>query len=421
MEKLHSKVAPLEAPASKWNKKQALRHIIMHIAAVTAVVLLILRVAKSTKPSSPEHHYHTSTCSKNVLSAFQDAEHSTVTINTNPLDPFENAKLSAINKTAYECWQFDAVSPEGTQGVGIYFCRDPAFLGLHKGVTMLEFMATWANGTEYNTVLFANQSTIETCDEYTTGKWTGQGLDLEFKITKYLTQAEIFLSSPQISGYLTLHSTSPAHYPDGTLYPSFDASVSLAPHYNWVDPFPSARANAHLKINNENFEISHGSGGHDHIFAAFQWAQIAKYWYSMRFVTGPYTLRYYEYQSRVDGKYYVSAYLSEYGRQIFSTTYGPENTSGKFAVLRPYEGAGIHGAHSDQSTGWEVSLVDVEADQEWYFIEKHRNILYQGPPSSKDQRIEYDRFVGTTTGGSSGGEQYQGVAIGEQVAIRDPS
>lgn len=146
-------------------------------------------------------------------------------------------QLSAVNSTSFEYWQFEAVSTDGTQGLALYFFRDSSFVQRGQGNLFLELMAVWGDGTLFNTTIFVNESSIEVCDRYTTGKWSSPGTHLIFKIPKSLNKAEIALFSPQVSGNFSLSSKAPAHYPDGALYPSTNASVSLAPFLFVVDSF----------------------------------------------------------------------------------------------------------------------------------------------------------------------------------------
>jgi hypothetical protein len=357
------------------------------------------------------------TLTSKTCSGFESVQ-GPVTINTSPTDPFEVPKLSAINETAWEYWYFDAVSSDGKSGVAIIFFKDPSLSILGLGNLRVGLDAVWSNGTQFSTMLFVNESTVTTCGDDTQGIWnqTDQGTVFSFQTSKNLQQVEIAVAGPQVSGTFSLKSHNPARYPAGELYPSSTASVALGPLIYWNEAIPAGTVDTSLTLGGVPFSFT-GTGGHDRNYSPFIWDFIAQKWYWLRIVTGPYTAVYWVWTSAIDGNTYTSAFLTENGVEIFTTTSGAVSPEGKYATMSLLHGAGVHGTFGDDSTGIAVDFVDHDCDKKWHFELQHQNIAFEPPAGSNNN---YTRFVNTASGCEVGEEIWNGVANSEQNVIPVP-
>jgi hypothetical protein len=229
-------------------------------------------------------------CTFNSLTAFETIS-GPVDIDINPLHPFESPKLLVLNSTTFEYWYFDSVSADGTSGAVINFYRDPVLAYLGQGNLRVMIDAVWSNGTRFSHTVFVDDSCVTVCGRETTGVWSSPSKDANFtfKISKDSETVDITISGPLVSGTFRLKSNTPARYPHGELFPSPKASVALAPEFWWNEPIPSGAAHVCLTLNNTQFEIVGGVGGHERNYGAFDYEVLGKNWSWMRFVAGPYT------------------------------------------------------------------------------------------------------------------------------------
>jgi hypothetical protein len=274
----------------------------------------------------------------------------------------------------------------------------------------------WSNGTKFSTTFFVNESAISTCPGETRGLWntTSEGIEFSFSISEDLRKAAISVQGPGVTGTWSIESFTPPRTPDGAIYPSPKASVSLAPLLYWNEAIPAGIVHTSLTLAGTPFSLT-GIGGHDRNFAAYIWDNIAEHWYWIRLVTGPYTAVLWVFTSGVDGKTYTSAFLSEDGVEIFATENGVASQQEDYATLGLIYGGKVHGSFADQSTGFVLEFVGNGCGKSWKFEVEHANIAFEAPVDSND---EYSRFVNTASGGQVGEQVWKGVANSEQNVIK---
>jgi hypothetical protein len=350
-----------------------------------------------------------------------------VHINTSPLNPFENPTLSASNDTAWDHWYFDGVSSDGLSGLAITFSHDPNYIPPNYSFLHVDISAVFSDGTKYSNTLFVSSAVISRCDTLTSGFWldSEQGYEFTFAVANDYSTANISLNSPDLSGTFSLTSSSQPHYPTGDIYPSSTSSTALAPLIYWTEPIPGGTVTASLSINNASFSLT-GYGGHDRTFSPYPFDYTVTQWYWTRFICGPYIGSIWIWISALDSQQYLSAFLSSNGTSLFTTTISAiipsEPPSGvPYAELfLDFDDdlgdgfdSGVHGSFGDNSTG--LLLYFYEADgRNWSFNIQHENVQFE---TQAGANFEYSRFVNTASGGEAGGDDWEGVAVSDQVFV----
>ncbi|PWY66094.1 hypothetical protein BO70DRAFT_279932, partial [Aspergillus heteromorphus CBS 117.55] len=353
-----------------------------------------------------------STCTVSQLSAFDRTPTSHLPFSTSPSEPFDAPKLpSGLNATAGEQWAFDGTSSSGRSGLLLGIYRDASYAFLGPGNLRLSLDLVWDNGTTWSTVDYLSTSTVHTCPDQVVGIWSHSADHYYvFTVTADAKQqqqhqhqhqhARIHIRTPDVSGAVTLHSTTPARYPDGGLFPS-DSEVSStqnAPMLHWVEPIPGGLIDVDLKVNGVPFRWT-GLGGHERWWSAKGWLDIMTHWEAVRLMAGPYVLSFWQPTSRVDGVVYPSAFLTKYGERVVSAVCGEVSEVEDYILYRPVRGEGQERERETETeTGYEVELVSPGQGRRWVFGLEYRN-----------QEFEFE------LGETAGGRAYVGRAKGGEV------
>jgi hypothetical protein len=360
----------------------------------------------------------TPTCQRNTITT-SDLVAGAVSLNTSPALPFQHSALTKVNATAWEYWYFDGVSEDTKSGITIVFFRDPSLASQGLGSLRVSVDAVWKNGTSFQSIILADQSTIETCGEVTTGYWTGKSINSTFAF-RGNREARIDISGSsitgdRISGTFVLRSFSNARYPAGQTYPDRKASVFMAPLLYWNEGIPSGSVKTDLTLKGTNLQFQ-GIGGTDRNIAAYTWDFIADHWWWVRAVAGPFSLVHWKFVSGIDKKTYSYAYLEKDSKPVFTST--KECTNAKevdCAVFSLTHDGNVKGTFNDSSTGFEIEYRGKGKGKAWTFDIEHTNVVFEAPATSND---EYSRFVNSAKGGRVGKEQCAGQAKSEQNKIR---
>lgn len=360
------------------------------------------------------------TCTSNIMNQSHTVS-GAVTINTHAATPFEDVKLSAINETAWESYSFEGVSSLGSSGVSITFYRNPSVATLGNGVVWVEINAVWRNGTQWNTILWQDQSNIIVCDVDTNASTYGYWLDdtdittrFSFRVPRTLASAHLNFVSSSVEGSWALKSIAPAMTANGMAQLSSLGSVELAPLIYWNEAIPMGTMNASIELSGTKFDLE-GFGGHWRNWAAYNWNSLARRWYRVRAVAGPYTIIYWVLTSAVDGQTYTSGILTQNGTKIFATRNGaPVDGSSSAIFWLAYSGH-VRGSYEDSSTG--ITLYFVGGGRQWRFSITHMNVLSE--PSRRSTE-SYTSFVNKVVGGDISGAQYEGVGTSDQAVIANP-
>jgi hypothetical protein len=377
----------------------------------TLLALLILPLINALGDSAAAK------CTINSLNQTQTVT-SPVEINTSPVAPFENVKLSAVNSTAWESYSFEAVSANGTSGSSVIFYRNPSIGAPGSGVVWIEISAVWPNGTQWKVTWSQNESAVLACDISTYGYWTNilKTTRFSFSLPSSLKSAYLDLVDPGVvEGSWNMASITPAISANGMPELNSNGSVELAPLTYWNEAIPMATVDAKVTLSGTDFLIQ-GFGGHWRNWAPYNWNSLAKDWHRVRAVAGPYSIIFWSFTSATDGLIYTTGFLSQNGTKIFATRNGDPDIKGDSAIFSLSYSGRVRGSYDDNSTGIMVQFVG--GGKIWRFYITHTNVLSESPHGSAG---DYTSFVNTVFGGDITAAGYDGVAISDQMAIADPA
>jgi hypothetical protein len=366
-------------------------------------------------------HYFTSSESNNCqTSCFTTSTGAIQTVkapiwfSTSSIDSFEQSKLSAINDTAWEHWYFEAFSDKGDVFV-TSFSRDPSYRLFGQGVLRLELRFAWANGTSFGLVEFVDESTVMDCCGAVGGTWSTKNKIFSFLISADLKTATLDFDTPTLQGRVNMESVGPSRYPDGSIWPSRTASTWLSPHLHFTEALVAANVKVDLNVMGSPFRYS-GHGGHNHLWAAFDWFTILRGWRLARGVVGPYAFSLWHTFSKTDPRIeYQSAMLLENGEPVFNAWTDPNNPNKSLknhVVLRLNMGGKVHSDFLDQSTGWTIEFVAPETGNRWSFKLEHMSVAMD-INFGKSSSATY--FVDSVVGGAIVEEKFTGYALSEQT------
>jgi len=322
--------------------------------------------------------------------------------------------MAAVNDTAWQHWYFETFSEAGDMFI-VSFARDPSYKLFGQGVTRLELRFAWANGTSYSSVESVDETMVQDCCGEVLGSWTATDKTFSFRISQDLKIATIRMDSPRARGTVQLKSLGPARYPSGETWPSRSASTQVSPYLHFAESIVAANAEVDLKIGSSRLEFS-GWGGHNHLWAAFDWFTIVHGWRLARGVAGPFAFSLFNPISKVDhGVEYQSAILLKDGEPIFTAS-GPLQksfmTGANHVSIEQIYGGAVHSKYLEQSSAWTINFFSPESGESWSFVLEHNNLamdLELGSASSAAY------FVDKVTGGEANMEQYKGYALSEQA------
>ncbi|KAL4795763.1 hypothetical protein BDV19DRAFT_388787 [Aspergillus venezuelensis] len=357
-------------------------------------------------------------CATSHIGAFELAKPGTpISLSTTPQGDFESPKIEPLNASVTEQWEFDGVSDDGMQSFIFGFYRDPGLSLMGFGNLRLSAELTYANGTRWGRVDYASESTVKTCPDGTRGTWKGKKFSYTFEVSKDMSLLRIGVDTPDLKGNIIMTSRSLPRYADARTWPSDEASTEIAPYFHWEEPIPVGDARVALSVNGEMLKWE-GIGGHNRIWAPFNWYTCLKSMDSVRLRAGPYALSYWTTSSRIiDGKQTTSILLMKNGETVFASTRG-EKADEDYVLMTKTYGGKVTGTLRDKVTGFELELVSPARKKHWTFIVEHTNIAFEyllgkGRGGSG--------FCGASSGGPVGLEQFRGIALTEALTFPDSS
>ena len=352
-------------------------------------------------------------CFLSRIDAFETVK-TPIWLSTSPLDSFERPKMSAVNGSAWEQWYFDSVSSSGKAGFGMAFARDPSYKPFGQGVLRVEVSFVFENGTQVQATDFLAESRVQDCCGEVHGLWNSTDRYYAFHISADLKEATVSIDTPKVKGSFTIHSYSPARYPDGSTHPSTTASTDSCPFLHFTESIPTGAIDFDFLIGGEPLVYS-GLGGHNHLWAAKNWFDIVQGWYAIRGNAGPYSWSLWSPTSKINpGVVYPSAFLIHDGEKIFSTQKAGKSDTEDYMIFGLTFGGSMHSSIGDISTGWTMEFVSPSQNKKWRFETEHNNVAFE---MGLGERTGLTAFVDTVEGGEVGGEVFQGVSIGEQVLL----
>lgn len=389
----------------------------------SALILLLIETGLSWDYSWPEswarrwpniwQYTFSENCKTSHMTAFKTVK-TPISLSTSPLDHFDGPKVSPLNKTAGDQWEFDAVSADGTMAIVFGFYRDPNYDILGAGSFRVSTELVFENGTRYAQVDYPTDSIVEECEGSIKGLWRSNDFSYAFEISRSMRLAKIEVDTPPMKGTFTLKSFTPPRYPDGSVYPSANATITAAPYFYWAEPIPCGHAETDLTIKDTPFVFS-GIGGHERLWVAFSWFTLLEGMKVVRAVLGPYSLTYVAFTSHIKrGVEYPSVFLVENEKRVFSSTRGEVSQMEDYVKYTKTYGGAVTGSLADRATGVELELGSPTTGKYWKFSLEHKQVGFEFPLG---EGTGGTGFVAIANGGETGGPQYKGVALTEMLTF----
>ncbi|KAL8727615.1 MAG: hypothetical protein Q9166_005923 [cf. Caloplaca sp. 2 TL-2023] len=389
------------------------------------VSLLVLHLAVANQitqqplpdpfPGNWEPRLDSEYCTVSHLTAFEQSK-SAVEFSTSGNDNLDSPRLSAVNATAWEQWEFDSVSDTGLAGIMMGFSRDASYAFFGQGNLRVEFYIVLGDGSVVQELDYVSDSIIEDCENFVKGTWKGPGRTYSFAVTRDMKHAKLDFDSSNVKGNFTLTAAAPPHLPNGDLFPSKSPkSTHLAPKLYMAQPIPGGHIKADLKIHKKTVRFE-GMGGHVRIWAEDGWFNICDGWHFLRAMAGPYVISYWQPVSRIDAsKSSYSAQLFKNGEKLVGTQRGNQvSKSEDYVLFRDELDGEVTGALADRSSGHVIEFVSPKREKTWRFRVQHLKKQFEmglGGDSG------LTGFTNRVTGGEVGGTQYEGRALSEQVLL----
>lgn len=351
-----------------------------------------------------------------------------VEFSDSPTQHLETPRLSALNGTAWEQWEFDATAADGMSGIVVGFSRDATYHFFGQGNLRVEFYMILDDGTVVQDLDYVDESIVTTCAEHVTGLWTSKTRSYGFRVSSDMTRVETWWRTRRSEGSLRIDSDTPPGLADGNLWPNATASAELAPGLYMSHPVAGGRAVAEHVVGKRTLRFE-GRGAHSRIWATESWFKICDGWNAIRAFVGPYTLTYWKPVSRIQkGVSYYSALLFKDGKLLVGTSGISKNETGvpaedgsdkdaDYATLTHEFGGQITGNMADRSTGHYVEFVSPRLDgKRWRFFAEHKRKKFD---MNMGGGLGLSGFTTRVTGGEVGGKEaeLEGFGWSEQVAL----
>jgi hypothetical protein len=366
---------------------------------------------------------HDTSCIISHLTAFEQVE-GPVAFSLSAAEHPEVPKLSAINSTVWEQWEFDGVAVSGNASILMGFSRDPSYGFFGQGNLRVEFYMTLEDGTRIQELEYTQQSTIIDCPGFVSGLWNSSDRFYAFRVSKDMQTAEVWWEARREKGYLILESLAPPHLADGQLWPPSQqdpvvnhAAVMMAPGLYFNQPIAGGKMTAHVKVGNREMHIT-GYGAHCRLWAEDSWFKICRGWQVVRGFLGPYTITYWQPLSRVnDWVSYFSANLFKDGELVVGTQVGTGSRDTDHVLFGSEFSGNISGSLADKATGHMLEFVSSVSGRRWRFKHSHQTKMFEmGLGGGKG----LTGFVDDVAGGEVGtDEHFEGKGISEQVFLPD--
>lgn len=365
-------------------------------------------------------------------------------------------KMSGINSTAWEQWEFDSVSRDGSSGVFLSLARDASYAAFGQGNLHAEFYALLDDGTAIQELAFVDHSSVFDCDGYVVGQWTSKSHSFEFQIKSNTGQEEednnavatFSVRMPKFRGDFEMHGTTAGHFPDGsqTITELGSTADKIAPGLHVHSTIPSSEVQGNMSFGsarNPGATVSYnGIGGHMHLWAIDNWFKIVWGFRIVRGTAGPYSFFYWEPISRLGDaedstslrreSSYSGALFKDGKRLVATQTAKPEDKdkvdrltnsisaadtdSDSVRVISKVRGPGARAGVASRSTG---HLVEFWSGQEgskhhkhWRFELEHQHVQVEMAFGGGNGIAV---FTNRVFGGEVGGCQYLGGAFSEEA------
>ncbi|KAI1924671.1 hypothetical protein LOZ64_000547 [Ophidiomyces ophidiicola] len=353
-------------------------------------------------------------CSISHLTAYEEVN-GPVAFSTSTIEHPEVPKLSAVNSTAWEQWEFDATGDDGMTGLIIGFSRDASYAFFGLGNLRVEFYMVLHDGTVIQELDYLQESRLINCDGAVTGIWNSSRRQYSFEISKDMKQATVKWQTPIVQGNMSLSSTVMPHFPDGSSWPSSNATTEISPSLHSFNSILSGRAEAHVTLANRKTMRLRGAGGHSRLWAEGGWFKIVDGFNIVRFHGGPYTGSFWRTISRlVKGAVYDSAQLFKNGKLLIATRLGEESQNTDYVLFSSDFSGNVSGGLGDKSTGRILQFISPAQGKGWRFHLENKRKKFE---LSLGGHFGLTGFLNSVVGGEINGKRYAGVGFSEQVVF----
>ncbi|AEO57198.1 hypothetical protein MYCTH_114667 [Thermothelomyces thermophilus ATCC 42464] len=367
---------------------------------------------------------HTS-CAVSRLSAYEVGE-GPVSFSLSPTEHPEIPKLSTINSTVWEQWEFDAVSESGTGSVLMGFSRDPSYSFFGQGNLRVEFYMTLEDGTRIQELEYTESSTVIDCPDSIRGIWNSSDRSYAFEISRDMQRARVWWDTGREKGSIAIESTTTPHLADGEIWPPEEGesrvkkswpSVKLSPGLYMSQPIAGGKVTAHVQIGKKTMSIT-GYGAHSRLWAENSWFKICRGWQIMRGFLGPYTISYWRPLSRLDDWVpYFAAHLFKHGRLVFTSQVGAPSQQVDYTQFHSDFSGNVSGSLADKATGRVLEFVSPSTGKTWRFHHRHFAKMFEmGFGGGRGLTGFLDEIVGGEVGTD---EEFTGRGFSEQVLLPD--
>lgn len=356
-------------------------------------------------------------CATSNLTAFEMVKGRHIAdFGTDPTATFEAPKISPLNSTAGEQWEFDGVSNDGMQSFVFGFYRDPNYAILGAGNFRLSIEFAFADRTRFYEVYYPSRSVVETCVYGTRGQWVDEkdGYSFSFQVKADMSEAVIFLDSSTVKGTVRIQSHARPLTADGHVWLSANATTVGVPFFHWAEPIPGGDVDVDVIIKDQPLQFQ-GMGGHERFWSAFSWFTCLTQLRAVRAKLGPYILTYFSFTSNiVPDETRQSVVLFQDGIPIFRSTLGEASDTEDYALVsKTYDGA-VTGTLKDKVTGYQLELVSPTRAQHYTFFAEHANLGFE---YILGEGVGGSGFSGMSRGGHVGLAQYEGIALTEALTF----
>ncbi|KXH52980.1 hypothetical protein CNYM01_07369 [Colletotrichum nymphaeae SA-01] len=317
---------------------------------------------------------------------------------------FDGARMSNFNRSVWDWWYFDVVSPTDNSSIIILF--NLAFdIGLLGGspttAANADITGTFANGTRFSYSTEApNGAVIVTAQEGgSSGSWNDAGMT--WSSTPDMKTYVVSIETPLINGTVTFESKAPPHYPCGPKEPQ--ANLQIAKNFGWANAVPDSDAVVDITVGGEDVKYT-GYGYHDKNWGDKPFVETFTDWYWSHARLGNYSIVWFDF---IDDESFntVSSYASKDGEIITASC-----KEGAVKV-RP-----VDGPYPPVGDGKFPSAFNIVMD---LGKEGILNATVTREVTVMDVPI-YKRWTGPAKGSINGGPEMTGVGLWEDVNLLNP-
>jgi hypothetical protein len=303
----------------------------------------------------------------------------------------------ALDSSTFDWWYFDAVNQEGTSSITVVFYRGADY-NPYPSFDYVTVSVVRPDGGSFHVNLAANSANVSTQGHGANGVWDGSGCS--FEGTPDLSVYTINVNNNMIQGSLTIRSTAPAHFPDGSP-PGTDSSTLVAPDIHWTTAIPAGIADCEFIMYGERFEFQGGVGYHDRNWGGYQSDTGVRSWYWGHAAVGTHSFVWFDCVTGMNERY-SSSHLVENGNMRLTSQSTPSAVTHSSSVL-PFHGDSAT-KNPDLPDGFTIHFVD--SSGHWSFTAENVHMA-----ENDFGALNYTRWIGTVKGGEVGKE----IAIGSGV------